>query len=834
MRRTSPPSESPSGPTTARLQQELLHRGRELRALARHLVGDQDADDVVQESAAVALRRPPADASRIDGWLRTIVRSVANNHRRSDRRRREREQAARSSGAAPSAATLAAERESLERLTSALLRLEEPFRSTLMLRAFHGLRPAQIAARLGVPVATVKSRHRRGLARLRAELAERDPDWRTGLVAALGLDGSRASSFSKLTPWIWMPKPFRSAAIAAVLLLGATLLLLREERAPATPLAAGSASAPVSGTERDTTDREPRPTGRRERTTLATIPPGLDLAHPFGFTLRCVVLDPEGFPVEGARLAIAPEGSAWNVWPETTGPDGSIVLDWRGRQPSESVAIGTLSGTDIDAPTRLRVAAGHTANVALLGRQITMCGGTPQATDCNACHVAPGTGSRRIDFEDCLDLHPEARFADLPPRSFAEGRTDGTRAGTARHAAEYDAHVAWIPAGAARESIPHLVDRAPTDMMTVVRRILARRTTEAGTKTDGTGTVEGRVFDVAGRPAPNVAVAIVAERILPRSRTRTDADGRFVLEGVAIGRNDVRATDDLRGCCTVTVDVVRDVPSPCELQLEPGNVLDGRVLLPESAADTSWRVELATDDGRYRDAAAVSEAGHFRFTTRPATNCTLTLLRKNGTRMPVAWQRGVPPSARSVTFDLRPDDAAPNGRLVARMPTDDRGAGSGRVEIRLWQVETGRGLLTSPQLGGQDAEGPNGESVVRIDGLASGRYVLEWGAVGSAWQSQGPFWIDGRGETDRGWLARPTATTLELPQGAGTATAVQLFRRTVHGDRHVVDITGATARRIVIPSGTWLLLGATADGGLFGEELELTPGRRHRWPLDGR
>jgi DNA-directed RNA polymerase specialized sigma24 family protein len=63
-----------------------------------------------------------------------------------------------------------------------VLALDEPWRSAVLWRFFHDLQPRVIAARLGVPVATVRSRVQRGLELLRTELLPRaglrDPDLR--------------------------------------------------------------------------------------------------------------------------------------------------------------------------------------------------------------------------------------------------------------------------------------------------------------------------------------------------------------------------------------------------------------------------------------------------------------------------------------------------------------------------------------------------------------------------------------------------------------------------------------------------------------------------------
>src|SRR5262245_64955979 len=73
---------------------ELVAHARGLRALARDLAGDSDADDLVQETALQALRTAPPRAQHLGGWLAGIMRHLASRHHRSTRRRQRRERQA--------------------------------------------------------------------------------------------------------------------------------------------------------------------------------------------------------------------------------------------------------------------------------------------------------------------------------------------------------------------------------------------------------------------------------------------------------------------------------------------------------------------------------------------------------------------------------------------------------------------------------------------------------------------------------------------------------------------------------------------------------------------
>jgi RNA polymerase sigma factor (sigma-70 family) len=169
------------------VERELLTQATALRALARDLVGEQHADDLVQDAAVEALRAPPRRAGPLGGWLATVVRHLASKHRRGERRRLARELAAARPEQAP------AERgneqvDAFARLTRAVLALPEPYRTTVLLRYLRDRAPRAIAAEQRVPVRTVKTRLQRGLALLRDALGRERSDWRAVLTTACGLE----------------------------------------------------------------------------------------------------------------------------------------------------------------------------------------------------------------------------------------------------------------------------------------------------------------------------------------------------------------------------------------------------------------------------------------------------------------------------------------------------------------------------------------------------------------------------------------------------------------------------------------------------------------------
>src|SRR5262245_41232321 len=182
---TVPPAWNPS-------PEALLAEHAWAQRLARRLVRDAAlADDVAQEATVRALGREPGPGLR--AWLGGVVRNLALQGRRERGRRARREELAARPAALPSAAHALARLAVQQDVVRAVLALAEPYRSTVVLRFYEELPPRAIAARQGVPVATVKTRLARGLALLRAQLdAEHGGDGRTWALFLLPL-GERPS-----------------------------------------------------------------------------------------------------------------------------------------------------------------------------------------------------------------------------------------------------------------------------------------------------------------------------------------------------------------------------------------------------------------------------------------------------------------------------------------------------------------------------------------------------------------------------------------------------------------------------------------------------------------
>ena len=197
-----------------------------VRALARELLRSDDrADDLTQETFLAALRQ---DSTTIQGpraWLARVTRNFACRMDREDRRRRGREAAvARPERISEAADRLAERRDLLRSVVDAVLQLDEPYRSVIILRFYEGREAKAIGRELDVPAATVRTWTHRALERLRREIGGPGDD-PSGLALALLplLDGpSMALSKSGLAPSLGAILIMKKSLIA-LLLIGLTL-----------------------------------------------------------------------------------------------------------------------------------------------------------------------------------------------------------------------------------------------------------------------------------------------------------------------------------------------------------------------------------------------------------------------------------------------------------------------------------------------------------------------------------------------------------------------------------------------------------------------------------
>ncbi|HEX5051987.1 MAG TPA: sigma-70 family RNA polymerase sigma factor [Planctomycetota bacterium] len=287
----------------------LLAHADFVRALARSLVRG-DGEDLAQDAWTRVLRHPPAgEVGR--SWFAQVVRRLASNRHRDERRRLAREAAVRTPEPQPSPEQVLAREEVRTRVVHAVLRLDEPFRTAVLLRYYDGLSAAQVARKVGLPAATVRTRLLRGLERLRVEL-----DREHG--------GDRAAWAGALLPWTGpaqhllmgtfvMSKNSLLGALAFALLFAIAWTawqMFRVETAASPGAVAVAAASAVADAEDRERMASPPPAAARDARTQVTPPAPPDAASfpaERGLAeLTGVVVDSGGRPVPGARVALRP------------------------------------------------------------------------------------------------------------------------------------------------------------------------------------------------------------------------------------------------------------------------------------------------------------------------------------------------------------------------------------------------------------------------------------------------------------------------------------------------------------------------------------------------
>ncbi len=759
----------PESPSVAR---ELVVHGRALRRLARDLVGRSDAEDLVQDTAVRALRSPPAEPEGLFAWLAAVMRRLAANRRRGDVRRQRRETENVSDGTVPSAEHEVMQRDHVRAVTEALWALPEPYKGTLLQRYFQDLSPSQIAERTATPLPTVKSRLQRGIEMLRANLERRDGrDWRAALLPAFGLPARlrwlpvlSVSSMSILG---------KVAALAACVIAALSLWGLAPGSAPPVPMAAVAEVAKEATVAKADDIATPE-----QREQVAAAPSGAsDLQQPFAFELRFRIVDADGLPIAGAAAALAPRGCALCLSPPTD-RDGRVTVTWRGRSPTLTMAVGQVDEGNHTALQLITVTAGQVAHVCFvaglapvpasvrldsLGRQVVTLPTCSEARmDCRSCHVGM-VAANVFEVNGLMrpGLHPDAVFG-------------------------YQ-----LETGPELEAFDNMTEGA-----------------EIAGAPDRRRSILGRVFGVDGQPLGGARV--VARQGTIQASVSAKADGSFVLRcpSSLAGPVEIRAGGGPEGQAVRSVDVVGESTAGVDLLLQTGRTLRGSVRGIDGKNLNGARIEYVASPGEDGDVATVGPDGAFAFANLPAGPARLLVWGAAGEKLPIA-EEPVVADAGEVVIDLR-SRAGVSGRLRVSLPHRKADA-TGPLEVRAWQVQTGRGMFLDRREDG----------AFYAHGLAAGFYRIEVGAAGSGYQDLGQHWVDGLGLADLG-AVQPSTPGRLLIEGAESLAALELYAR--GGDCDVrADEAVLKRPELSLPAGPWLAFWRE-EGVVVSREFTLVGG----------
>jgi len=223
--------------------EELLSECAWVRRLAGRLVADEHlAEDLAQQTMVAALRHPVAPRRSPRAWLGTVLRNLVRDASRREQRRLRREIQTAAERRSPSTVEVVERAETHSTVVQAVLALQEPYRSMILMRFFDDLPPRKIARRLNLPVSTVNTRLQRGLDRLRVELDRSHTGdrarWRRDLLLFLAPP-------VKLAPGVGLAR-ILLIGIPAVVVVTMLVIGLRHGAAPrpATRFAPPTASVP--------------------------------------------------------------------------------------------------------------------------------------------------------------------------------------------------------------------------------------------------------------------------------------------------------------------------------------------------------------------------------------------------------------------------------------------------------------------------------------------------------------------------------------------------------------------------------------------------------------
>lgn len=322
----------------------LLSEARWLEGLARALAADrEEARDLVQDVWVAAAEHAPARVERPRAWLATVLRNALRSRKRSVEPRERRERASARAEASPGAADVVSRAEAQRTLVEHVLALDEPWRSTVLLRFFDGLSSEAIARREGLPASTVRNRVAHALGLLRARLERtRGTKWMEGLAPLIGLSPTTVGAGTVIGGVLMGTgaKVTLAAAVAAAatwwswraLAAGPTDVRGSEELAELT-------SEVADGLEAITVDRrEPLGPGSANGPSSTAVAPATPAEPPLpAGTLELVVLE-DGEPcARPGMLEIAPDWVPF-AKPASAEPEGLL------RRPQPSVARFQLAG----------------------------------------------------------------------------------------------------------------------------------------------------------------------------------------------------------------------------------------------------------------------------------------------------------------------------------------------------------------------------------------------------------------------------------------------------------------------------------------------------------
>lgn len=800
------------------LHQQLQQHAGALRGLARDLLRcDHAADDVSQATLQQALAQRDLQPGPLGGWLQRTLVNFVRQWRRGERRRHARETTVAAREPVPAVADQLARREALQRVTDAVLALDEPYQTAVFLRYFEDLPPRAIARRTQTNVATVKSRLARGLVMLRARLDRGDPhgrSWRPALLFAFGLPSSLLVPLP-IGALLVSATPKILAAAGAVCVGGWLWFGPSDPVLPQQATAAQGNSPDAAAPARSSPQADATTEARSAATPSRA---GLDaLAHPYIVELELLVLDPLGLPVEGYTPLLGPVGCARNAADAATGPDGRVTLRWPTRQPQVTFDLADPRGQ----VRRITLRHDQPTKLALLGERkggmvVRLAGGsgtTELVVDSGKLDLSRAlTNDRRVSAGGRPTmregLHPAARFGDDSARVVEEA--PATRELTLSLS---DAIGGRLRFGLASEGVG---SPAAADVRAIA----------------------GTVFGSDGKPAAKLPIVLLGSGPQPLEQKETGDDGTFRFEGVAAGDFTVRAGGDARGLATAPATTTQGT-TPVTLHLQLGSCVRGKALTPDGAPLAKALVEWRALDHSWVDQTEVGDDGAFVFANLPGGPGQVLLLPADGARsLPLAVAPSVLPDSEGL--ELR-GDAKGRGAIVVE---PIRSASDPRPQIRVVHADTGLVAGMFPPIkkaneNGQQASIQVAQPRWTMPGLPAGFYDVELRLPGGGVRALGRHWCDGNGPVDLGRVELPRPGEVQFAASAELLPVDEAQRvLEIVALRSDLDVRAELApvpldRPVQLPAGDYVLLFRHRDGGVGTQRFTVRAGERRDVRLGG-
>ncbi|TAJ13612.1 MAG: sigma-70 family RNA polymerase sigma factor [Planctomycetota bacterium] len=538
-----------------------------------------------------------------------------------------------------------------------------------------------------------------------------------------------------------------------------------------------------------------------------------DFTIPSGANVRGRVLDVGGAPIAGAVIAFDAHGS--------TAPDVRAlaiadaqgrfelrdVAEWQaigaraaGYAPSKAIEVGEFALDGIDFRTvEFRLQRGENR---LRGRVLA-----PDGAPISSARVVAGApiGSW---IHDASGMATGLTAPPFAAKSGADGRfevLDALPDGAQPVTAIAFGYAPWsgtveFPADPARELEIRLAPAAR---------------------------IEGRVLGIDGRPAAGVRVVQSPETgggwhddAVPSAADTTDADGWFELEWIEPGTREVCASDSSRpelGRARVNVTCIAGETARCELVLDLGNQIAGRVLDEQGAPLAGWSVHSQMADllnRWYPRHTRTGADGSFRLVNLGDGTHDLNV-RAPGGGAPRLEQRGVAAGTQGLELvvpDARVVQGTVRGRLVDPTATafDD-------VQVTLWRVGQREGHYL-------EIDGATGS----FEGQAyPGNYRLQFVRRGTQLVDLPEFEIAEARVTDLGDVASAALGDVELAlQGlppADLARLVVALERDGFPDARLVNEAGVLRAAGVLP-GRWRIRLLEDELAIEPDVLDVLPG----------